>query len=97
MNKLNLKNKILIIITKFKENDFNSVIKTSNFLLREFKNNDFLWTLKGLSYLNLNNDLSERPHIVEKPNNTNMKISAGPNLIANCEIKHNIRFSLEVL
>ena len=31
-----------MIITKFKENDFNSVIKTSNFLLREFKNNDFL-------------------------------------------------------
>ena len=58
MNKLNLKNKILIIITKFKENDFNSVIKTSNFLLREFKNNDFLWTLQGLSYLNLNNEVN---------------------------------------
>ena len=42
MNKLNLKKKILIIIKKFKENDFNSVIKTSNFLLREIKNNDFL-------------------------------------------------------
>ena len=58
MNKLNLKKKILIIIKKFKENDFNSVIKTSNFLLREIKNNDFLWTLQGLSYLNLNNEVN---------------------------------------
>ena len=35
----------------------------------------------------LKRDLSDKPQMVEKPNKTNIKISAGPNLIANVDIK----------
>lgn len=54
MNKLDIKNKIQIIINKFKNNDFDFVIEKSNLLLEKLRDNDFLWTLQGVSYLKKN-------------------------------------------
>ena len=58
MNRLNLKNEIQVIINKFKNNDFDFVIEKSNLLLKELKDNDLLWTLQGVSYLNKNNEIN---------------------------------------
>ena len=54
MNSLDSNNKIVI---KFKEKNYNFVIEKTNFLSEKENNNDLLWTLRGLSYLNKNNKI----------------------------------------
>ena len=46
-----------VIINKFKEKNYNFVIEKTNFLSEKENNNDLLWTLRGLSYLNKNNKI----------------------------------------
>ena len=46
-----------VIINKFKEKNYNFVIEKTNFLSEKKNNNDLLWTLRGLSYLNKNNKI----------------------------------------
>ena len=58
MHQLDTKNKIKIIINRFKNNDFDFVIEKSNLLLKELKNNDLLWTLQGVSYINKNEEIN---------------------------------------
>ena len=54
---MNLQNNTEIIINKFKEKNYNFVIEKTNFLSEKENNNDLLWTLRGLSYLNKNNKI----------------------------------------
>jgi tetratricopeptide (TPR) repeat protein len=58
MYKLDTENIIKIIINKFKNNNFDFVIEKSSFLLKELKNNDLLWTLQGVSFLNKNDEFN---------------------------------------
>ena len=56
-NEMDLQNNIDMIINKFKEKNYNFVIEKTNFLSEKGNNNDLLWTLRGLSYLNKNNKI----------------------------------------
>ena len=54
---MNFQNKTDAIINKFKEKNYDFVIEKTNFLSEKENNNDLLWTLRGLSYLNKNNKI----------------------------------------
>ena len=54
---MKIQNNTEVIISKFKEKNYNFVIEKTNFLSEKENNNDLLWTLRGLSYLNKNNKI----------------------------------------
>ena len=54
---MNLQNNTEAIINKFKEKNYDFVIEKTNFLSEKEDNNDLLWTLRGLSYLNKKNKI----------------------------------------
>ena len=58
MDEFNFQDNIKVIIKKFKDNNFDFVIKRTNFILKDENNYDLLWTLRGISYLNKNDKIN---------------------------------------
>ena len=76
----NLKNKIQVLINKYKVGDFKSVLDSCSVLIKKHPKNDFLWNLTGLSFQNIGNQMKAITSFQNAIENNSKNISAINNL-----------------
>tara|TARA_B100001142_G_C14314319_1_gene647875 strand:- start:146 stop:1705 length:1560 start_codon:yes stop_codon:yes gene_type:complete len=76
----NLKNKIQVLINKYKVGDFKSVLDSCSVLIKKYPKNDFLWNLTGLSFQNIGNQMKAITSFQNAIENNSKNISAINNL-----------------